>query len=34
MVAAQAAAQKRKIQQKADAKAAKKAKGGAADFKF
>lgn len=34
LVAAQAAAQKRKIQQKADAKAAKKAKGGGGEFKF
>ena len=34
MVAAQAAAQKRKIQQRADVKATKKAKGGADDFKF
>ncbi|KIY97813.1 hypothetical protein MNEG_10147 [Monoraphidium neglectum] len=35
MVAAQASLQKRKIQQRADAKATKKGKGGAgADFKF
>lgn len=34
MVAAQAAVQKRKIQQRADAKAAKKTKGAGGDFKF